>query len=116
MRMREAGKVCCRCKTFLKPLPITECYCSKCDPTRHRVNMHFMNTQGGWYCQFLEEDLKTPLRRKLYFHDFHKVVDLAKREGAEFTAAVRWEIEAGLENGRGSVWLNLSEEHYRKIK
>ena len=115
-RMREAGKICCLCKTFLKPLPITERYCSKCDPTRHRVYMHFMNTQGGWYCQFLEKDLKTPLRRKLHFHDFQKVVDLAKRGGAEFTAAVRREIEEGMENGRGSVWLNLKHEQYAKLR
>ena len=39
-----------------------------CTPTRttvvastHRVYIHFMHNHG-WYCQFLESDLKTPLR------------------------------------------------------
>jgi len=33
----------------------------------------------GWYCQFLEEDLKTPLPLKLSFADESKVCELAQR-------------------------------------
>jgi hypothetical protein len=33
----------------------------------------------GWYCQFLEADLKTPLPRKVTFATPEKVVELAER-------------------------------------
>src|ERR1035441_720707 len=33
---------------------------------RHRVYMSFQDRQG-WHCQFLEQDLKTPLPKKLHF-------------------------------------------------
>jgi hypothetical protein len=33
---------------------------------RHRVYMSFQ-CRYGWHCQFLEQDLKTPLPRKLHF-------------------------------------------------
>ena len=36
--------------------------CDRCSGKKHRVYMHFMLVDG-WFCQFLEEDLKTPLRR-----------------------------------------------------
>ena len=36
------------------------------DRDRHRIYMSFM-LRGQWYCQFLEEDLQTPLPRKLRF-------------------------------------------------
>ena len=34
----------------------------------HRVYMSFM-AREGWFCHFLEEDLRTPLPRKLAFAD-----------------------------------------------
>jgi hypothetical protein len=43
--------------------------------------MSFMNTKGGWHCQFLEEDLKTPLPRKLTFQTAEKVEELIRRGG-----------------------------------
>lgn len=44
--------------------------------------MSFMHCDG-WYCQFLEEDLKTPLPRKLNFDSQDKVIELAQRGGCD---------------------------------
>ncbi len=116
-RMREQGKICCRCKTFLKPVPVRERYCDRCDPAnRHRVYMNFMFVQGGWYCQFLEPDLKTSLRRKLVYQDSQKIIEMARRGGADFTLAGRQGIEEGIAKGRGGVWLELTGMQYGTLK
>jgi hypothetical protein len=78
--------------------------------------MHFMLAKGGWYCQFLEADLKTPLRRKLNFVDEQKVIDMANRGGAAFNLEGLQALEHGIETGRGGVWLNLSEEQYARLR
>ena len=43
-----------------------------------RIYMYFM-LSGGWHCQFLEADLKTPLPRNLNFSDIAKVTKLIER-------------------------------------
>jgi hypothetical protein len=48
---------------------------------QRRVYMSFMNAKGGWYCQFLESDLKTPLPRKFTFQTLEKVEELIRRGG-----------------------------------
>jgi hypothetical protein len=78
--------------------------------------MHFLNMAKGWYCQFLMDDLKTPLRRKLTFQEPEKIFDLAKRGGAEFTSADRQALEYGIQMGRGAVWLNLTKEQMDKLR
>lgn len=40
--------------------------CSDEKAPRRRIYLHFM-LRRGWHCQFLEENLKTPLPRK--FHE-----------------------------------------------
>jgi hypothetical protein len=40
--------------------------------------MYYM-LRDGWYCQFLEADLKTPLPRKFRFGTPEKIVELAER-------------------------------------
>ena len=47
---------------------------------RRRVYMYFQ-FRNGWNCQFLEEDLKTSLPRKLRFASSNKVVQLVERAG-----------------------------------
>ena len=42
--------------------------------------MSFMQRQG-WHCQFLEEDLKTTLPRKLTFTTPDKIMELVERLG-----------------------------------
>jgi len=37
--------------------------------------------RNGWNCQFLEQDLKIPLPRKLHFATSNKVVQLVQRAG-----------------------------------
>ena len=81
----------------------------------HRVYMSFMERQG-WHCQFLEEDLKTSLPKKLAFLSQDMIFQLARRGGADLSLEAEQEIRHGIEIGRGGVWLNLSEEQYRKLK
>jgi hypothetical protein len=45
---------------------------SRYDRPSHQMYMSFMNARGGWYCQFLEPDLKTPLPKTLTFADAEK--------------------------------------------
>ena len=47
---------------------------------RHRVYMSFQ-CRYGWHCQFLEQDLKTPLSRKLHFSSSEEVIELVERGG-----------------------------------
>jgi len=116
--MRLAGKICCACRTTLAPDPThppSERYCDRCAP-RRRVYMSFMTSHGGWYCQFLEEDLKTPLPRKLTFATSAKILELADHAGALRDLACRQAIEHGISVGRGGVWLMLTGEQHGKLK
>ena len=78
--------------------------------------MHFMVRGGSWHCQFLLDGLKTSLRRKLTFQDPQKVIETAKKGGADFTSADRQALEYGIEKGRGAIWLNLTTEQLRKLR
>jgi hypothetical protein len=77
--------------------------------------MSFMNAKDGWYCQFLEPDLKTPLPRKFTFVTPDKVEELIRRGGGMRDLADRQAVEHGIEMGRGGVYLNLTEEQYRRL-
>jgi len=88
--------------------------CDLCSP-RRKVYLSFMRNTG-WYCQFLEADLKTSLPRKFTFATPDKILQLAERAGALKDLATRQAIEHGLETGRGGVFLMLSPEQYAKLK
>jgi hypothetical protein len=77
--------------------------------------MSFM-LNHGWFCQFLEADLKTPLPRKLTFSSPDKILRLAEHAGALKDLAARQAIEHGIEMGRGGVYLMLTPEQYAKLK
>jgi hypothetical protein len=82
----------------------------------HRVYMSFMLRQG-WYCGFLEEDLKTPLPRKLALASQDHLLELAERGGATLDLEAREAIRHAIEMiGRGGVWLNLTDEQYKRLK
>jgi len=81
----------------------------------HRVYMSFMQRQG-WHCQFLEEDLKTALPKKLAFLSQDMLLELARRGGAVLNLEAEQAIRHGIDIGRGGVWLNLNEDQYRKLK
>jgi len=53
--------------------------------------MSFMLRQG-WHCQFLEEDLKTPLPRKVVLNDKQDLVSMAERDGCSFSLEARQAI------------------------
>jgi hypothetical protein len=80
-----------------------------------RVYMSFMQ-RAGWYCSFLEEDLKTALPKKLAVATQEKILELAERGGASLSAEEHRAMRHAFETGRGGVWLNLTEEQYRKLK
>ena len=113
--MRLAGQICCNCKSLLPP-PHTgwETHCVRCAPKR-KVYMHFMLT-NGWYCQFLEQDLKTLAGKSLHLRSPEKILEMARRGGAEMKLEDIQAIEYGISMGRGSVWLNLTNEQYQKLK
>jgi hypothetical protein len=77
--------------------------------------MHFMVSEG-WYCQFLEEDLKTSLPRKLIFAGPEKIREMYDRFGIEKMLEDRSALEYGINNGRGALWLSLTAEQYQKLK
>jgi hypothetical protein len=119
VRRRLAGKICSLCMTSL-PLPHTpgEQLCARCASRKkppRRVYMHFM-TQSGWHCQFLEEDLKTPLPLKLNLLKSDKLFELAERGGYKMDLEGRQSLQHAIDTGRGGIWLTLTEEQYRKLK
>jgi hypothetical protein len=70
----------------------------------------------GWHYQFLEEDLKTALPRKLRFATPDKIMELVDRTGALRDLACRQAVQHGITEGRGGVWLVLTGEQYDRLK
>jgi hypothetical protein len=71
---------------------------------------------NGWYCQFLEEDLKTPLPKTLTFASADKLRELARRGEALGTLENKQALEQAIEKGRGGVYLHLTPEQYARLK
>ncbi|HMG86316.1 MAG TPA: hypothetical protein VK574_11245 [Terracidiphilus sp.] len=67
-------------------------------------------------CQFLEEDLKTPLPRRFYFRSPAKIRAIVEKVGSFADLQDRQALDYGLETGRGGVWLQLTEEQYKRLK
>lgn len=70
----------------------------------------------GWYCQFLEADLKTPLPRKLTITDGRKLLEMAERDGVKMHSPAGRAMKSELEKGVGGIWLDLTDEQYAKLK
>ena len=79
-----------------------------------RVLMNFMVTRA-WHVSFLEPDCQTMLPFRLTFRDANKVRVMFQRFGSP-TLEDRQSLEHGISIGRGSAWLRLNEEQYRKLK
>ncbi len=75
-----------------------------------------MSLPHHWHLQFLESDLKTSLPRKLSFRDAAKIRELFDRFSEAKKLEDRQALDHGIEMGRGSIWLNLNAEQYRKLK
>jgi hypothetical protein len=80
-----------------------------------RVYMTFCR-QDGWQCQFLAEDLKTPLSRMLSFGPDDKVLELIRRGSGMSDSAGKQTIRYAMSAGRGGVYLYLSADQYAKLK
>jgi hypothetical protein len=118
-RMRLEGKICCVCRASLPPPYIGgEQRCARCasdGAPRRKVYMSFM-LRKRWFCQFLEEDLKTALPRKISFADEAKLFEMAERGGYELNLEGRQAMEHAIQNGRGGIWLELTREQYEKLR
>ena len=117
-RQREAGKICAVCDRPLDAPPWPgERRCDQCaiNQPRHRVLLQFMRRHDIWHVSFLEADCKTSLPRKLGFSTPERIFHLAERGGAEFGECVRADMQRGIETGRGTIWLNLAADQYRKL-
>jgi hypothetical protein len=77
--------------------------------------MSFMHSKG-WYCQLLEDDLKTSLPRKFTFATSDKVAELAQKGGGSTNLESKQALENGISMGRGGVLLNLTQEQYDKLR
>lgn len=77
--------------------------------------MHFQ-TQSGWHCQFLKEDLKTPLARRLNLVCQDKLFEIAERGGYILNLEGRQALQQAIDKGRGGIWLELSDDQYRRLK
>jgi hypothetical protein len=116
--MRLAGKICALCGRGL-PGPHTpgERLCDTCQVASgrlHRVYMSFM-LRAGWYCQFLEADLRTPFPRKLNFSDVGNVRELAEKGRGFADLEALHAFNHGIANGRGGIYLQLTDEQYQKL-
>ena len=81
---------------------------------RHSVYIYFQ-CRNGWHCQFLEEDLKTPLLKKLHFASSDKVVELVERGGGLTDQESRRMLNQAIATGRGGMFLVLTAEQYAKL-
>ncbi len=77
--------------------------------------MSFFN-RGEWVCGFLEPDLKTPVGRSRSFGKEAKLRELIARTPTKLTLADHQALDAGIANGRGGLYLELTGEQYRKLK
>ena len=75
----------------------------------------FFHLRDGWHCQFLEQDLKTLLPRKLHFKSPEKIREIAERGGCNMNLESRQALDHAVAIGRGGIWLELSDEQYRKL-
>jgi hypothetical protein len=72
--------------------------------------------RNGWHCQFLEQDLKTALPRKLHFTSADKVIELVERGGGLTDQESRQMLNQAIATGRGGVFPSLTEEQYAKLR
>jgi hypothetical protein len=75
----------------------------------------YFQCRNGWDCQFLEQDLKTSLPRKLHFASSDKVIELVERGGGFTDQDARSMVNHGIEMGRGGIFLRLTEEQYAAL-
>jgi hypothetical protein len=50
------------------------------------------------------------------FADDHKITELAKRGGALTNLEAKQALEKGIDNGKGGMFLKLTQEQYSKLQ
>jgi hypothetical protein len=70
----------------------------------------------GWYCEFLEEDLKTKLPRRVFLKDEKSVMEMAERGGLRGNPSVKLKLGDLIRKKRGGIWLELTAEQHAKLK
>jgi hypothetical protein len=80
-----------------------------------RIYLSFQ-LRNGWHVSFLEENLKTSLRKRLTFANERKLFELAERGGADLNLEACAAILHGISIGRGGFQLNLKNDQYLKLK
>jgi len=76
------------------------------------ILMCFSQITPFWYCSFFEDERRTKrLPRRLTFRNSTKLWIAAKNGNAELDSdAVRFKLEADIKDGRGSIWLRMSDQ------
>ena len=59
--------------------------------------------RNGWYVQFLECDLKTPLRKTVTFASEDKLIEMDERGKADLNLESRAAIQHGIEIGKAAL-------------
>lgn len=70
----------------------------------------------GWVVQFVEPDLKTPIGRIRTFGDPDRVREQIDRTPTAMHLEARNMLDHTISNGRGGLYLVLTEEQHRKLK
>ena len=113
-RQRERGQIYCYCSNVLHPLPAWtpgERVCALCVPRPHRVLMNFMD-RYGWTAHFVAADCRTPISRHFTLPNVEALRRLAREGHVEDVEG----FERGIRTwGRGSQFLRLTEEQYRRL-
>jgi hypothetical protein len=84
---------------------------------KRRVLMNFQ-LMHSWSAHFLEEDCKTPVSDPVRFYDFKSLEDLRAMVGRTLDPdyAVKHFDRDVRRWARGSVWLEITEEQYQRLK
>lgn len=82
----------------------------------HRVYLHSSRYKNLWVVQYLEEDLRTPvIRRMFHYSDIERVRAILRRANAD-EAAFK-EFESGVRQwGIGATFISLTPSQYAKLK
>ena len=119
-RDRETGKICSKCGAPTPPLPnhmYGERLCGQCQPRLPRTRRVLMNflENNGWSIHFIAEDCKTPISRFYTLSSIEALYDLVRR--TDPPPGTLEEVEHDIRRwNRGSVYLNLTEAEYRKLR
>jgi hypothetical protein len=72
--------------------------------------------RNGWHFQFLEQELKTSLPRRLHFTASDEVVKLAELAGGITDQESRLILDQAVATGRGGVFLSPTAEQYARLR